>query len=400
MMTLDSVVLPQPLSPTSPKHSPRMIEKLRSSTARNVVRCAPGTRAAGALLERLADAAHVEVDRGRIRGPRLPLLDQRAGLVVDRAHRHQPFARLHVEMRHRAEQRLQVRVRGPLEQRLHGAALHDLALVEDDDLVGDVGHHAEIVGDDQHGHLELGLQVLDQGEDLRLDGDVERRRRLVGDQQRGSAHQRHRDHRPLAQAAGELERIALEGAFRVRESDQAEHLLRPRHAVPPADLVVEEQRLADLVADRVQGRERHHRFLEDHRYVAPANRADRRAVRLEPRDVDRRPVGSRGVEQDLAGRDAGGLGQDAQDGLRRHRLARAGFADERQRPAGRDAEGNPVERGHPGTANVELDRKVADLDQVGQSALPALRVFPYRAIAGRTRNFNTASLASDATGRA
>ena len=35
MITLDSVVLPQPLSPTRPKHSPRGMEKLTSSTARN-----------------------------------------------------------------------------------------------------------------------------------------------------------------------------------------------------------------------------------------------------------------------------------------------------------------------------------------------------------------------------
>ena len=36
MTILLTVVLPQPLSPTSPRHSPRLIEKLTSLTARTV----------------------------------------------------------------------------------------------------------------------------------------------------------------------------------------------------------------------------------------------------------------------------------------------------------------------------------------------------------------------------
>jgi hypothetical protein len=45
---------------------------------------------------------------------------------------------------------------------------------------------------------------------LRLHGHIERRRGFVGDQQLRIAHQRHRDHDPLAQAAGELMRILAE----------------------------------------------------------------------------------------------------------------------------------------------------------------------------------------------
>ena len=51
------------------------------------------------------------------------------------------------------------------------------------DLVGDLRHDAEVVGDHHDRGVELGLQALDQVQDLRLDGHVECRRRLVGDQQ-------------------------------------------------------------------------------------------------------------------------------------------------------------------------------------------------------------------------
>ena len=48
------------------------------------------------------------------------------------------------------------------------------------------------------------LELAHQVEDLRLGGHVERGGRLVGDQQRRVAGERHRDHRPLAQAAAQL----------------------------------------------------------------------------------------------------------------------------------------------------------------------------------------------------
>src|SRR3546814_3196242 len=44
--------------------------------------------------------------------------------------------------------------------------------------VGDLGDHAHVVGDEHHRHADLGLQLADQLQDLRLDGDVQRRGRL------------------------------------------------------------------------------------------------------------------------------------------------------------------------------------------------------------------------------
>ena len=47
--------------------------------------------------------------------------------------------------------------------------------------VGHLAHDAQVMGDQQHGHAELALQVFQELQDLRLDGDVEGRRGLVGD---------------------------------------------------------------------------------------------------------------------------------------------------------------------------------------------------------------------------
>ena len=148
-------------------------------------------------------------------------------------HRHfakrlEPFAGLQVEMRNGCHQALQVGMAGPAEYRLDRTRFHDLAMIDDHHFVRDIRHHAEIVRDQQHRHVELGLKVAQQLQDLRLDGDVERRRRLVGDQQGGAADQRHGDHRALTQSARKFEGIHVIGAPGVGEADKAEHVLGAR----------------------------------------------------------------------------------------------------------------------------------------------------------------------------
>ena len=105
-----------------------------------------------------------------------------------------------------------------------GAALDHLAGIHHRDAVGDARDDAEIVGDQDHRHAELALQVGEQTQDLRLDRDVERGRRLVGDDQVGIAHQRHRDHHALAQPARELMRILAEPARGGGDADLLEQL--------------------------------------------------------------------------------------------------------------------------------------------------------------------------------
>ena len=84
------------------------------------------------------------------------------------------------------------------------------------------------MGDEQHGHVEFGLELEQQIEDLRLDGDVERRGRLVGDEQVGLVGERHGDHHPLPLAARELVRIAVEPPFGIVDADLVEQIEHPR----------------------------------------------------------------------------------------------------------------------------------------------------------------------------
>ncbi len=62
----------------------------------------------------------------------------------------------------------------------------------------------------RYGEAELVLQVLEQVEDLRLDRDVERRDRLVADDQLRLERERAGDADPLALAARELVRVAVD----------------------------------------------------------------------------------------------------------------------------------------------------------------------------------------------
>ena len=86
------------------------------------------------------------------------------------------------------------------------------------DPLGQELHRGQVVGDEQAGEAELGLQPADQVEHRGLHRDVQRRGRLVGDQQRRSGRQRPGQADPLPLPAGQL----------VRDSGG-----RPRRAVRP-----------------------------------------------------------------------------------------------------------------------------------------------------------------------
>ena len=122
------------------------------------------------------------------------------------------------------------------------------------------------------------LQIAQQRQDLRLDGDVERGRRLVGDQQVGLVGERHGDHHALALAAGELVRIGAEALARRPAG-------RPGPAAPgararawpgvmPRCSMQHSRRSAARCVQRI---ERGHRLLEDH--ADPGRRAPRGASR-------------------------------------------------------------------------------------------------------------------------
>ncbi|MEK9833389.1 MAG: hypothetical protein VW453_12440 [Rhodospirillaceae bacterium] len=65
---------------------------------------------------------------------------------------------------------------------LDASALHHLAAEHDHHFLGDVGDDAQVMDDHEDGHVEFGLEVLDEFQNLGLDRDVERGRRLVGNE--------------------------------------------------------------------------------------------------------------------------------------------------------------------------------------------------------------------------
>ena len=60
-----------------------------------------------------------------------------------------------------------------------GADLHDVTCVHDGHPVGDVGHHAQIVGDEDDGQVVLDLHLLEQLQDLGLNGHIQCGGRLI-----------------------------------------------------------------------------------------------------------------------------------------------------------------------------------------------------------------------------
>ncbi|MNS95897.1 hypothetical protein D3C72_1301730 [compost metagenome] len=65
------------------------------------------------------------------------------------------------------------------------ALLDQFAVLHHRHAVGGLGHHGEVVGDEDQTHAVLAHQPLQQLQNLGLGGDVQRRRRLIGDQQFG-----------------------------------------------------------------------------------------------------------------------------------------------------------------------------------------------------------------------
>ena len=172
-MTRASVLLPLPLSPTTATRAAALDGDV------DVLQDADGTAAIGG-----ARPPDLEQRRlGRARGLRVlpPGRDQRLGVGL---------ARCGQDLRRRA-------------------GLDHLAVAQDQDAVGDLGHHGEVVADVEGGRAVVADRLPHRGQDLDLGGDVERGGRLVEDDEVGPAGQRHRHHRPLQLAARGLVRVAV-----------------------------------------------------------------------------------------------------------------------------------------------------------------------------------------------
>jgi hypothetical protein len=282
------------------------------------------------------------------------------GGAVHHHHRRAPrqgLAGEAAQARHGGQERAGIGVLRGGEDVAHPGLLHLLALPHHHHVVGHLGHHAHVVGDEDHGGAHLGLQVADDVEDLRLDGHVERRGGLVGDEQFGVAGQRHGDHHPLAHAAGELVRIAVEELLRIGQAHLAQQLPRPQARVARAQAFVQGERFGDLVADGEDRIEGGHRLLEDHGDVVAANGPE--PVVRRAHEIERLPRG--GPEQHLpAGDPSAGVVGEPHDRQRRDGFPRAGLAHHRQGLSRLHVEAHVLDGPQGALPAAELHRQAAD----------------------------------------
>ena len=338
------VVFPEPDSPTRPTTSPCSMVKLTPSTARNAGD-RPRLGYSMATSRRSTTSSASVVALGFVVGLEVGGHDC-------------------PEVRDGAQEALGVLVSWGGEHLGGVALLDDLAALHHEDAVGEIGDDAHVVGDEEDAGVDAVAKVADELEDLGLHGHVERRGRLVGDEHGGIARQRLGDHRPLPLTTGELVRVGVHAALRRRDLDEVEQLDHPLARQLRRHRLVAAEHLGDLEADRVDGVERGHRLLEDHRHDAAAHRAQRPGVEaddLEVAEADR--SAHRGV-----------LRQQAHHGQGDRRLARSRLADDGQRLTGAQVEVGLADGGVPGAVDPEVDGEVAHRDdgQVGFADGPGL----------------------------
>ena len=203
-------------------------------------------------------------------------------------------------------------------------------MLHNSNVVGDLRHHPEVMGHEDHAHAFLALDVTDQREDLRLGGDIKRSGRLVGNQDVGLKRQGHGDHRSLALTAGQLVRVGCDDLGRVRKLDGRQHLEHAFAARLFITCLVDLQNLVNLSTDAQHRIERRHGFLEDHADAVAAQCTQ--ALRRCPQQIFAFKEYPTCAGLDLAGR------KEPQYRPGHHGLARAGLPDHTQDLVARQAE--------------------------------------------------------------
>ena len=261
--------------------------------------------------------------------------------------------------RHGVEQQARIGMAGAIVDSTRLAHLDDMPAIHDRDLVSHFAHDGQVVSDEQIGELEFLLQRLEQRDDLRLGAHVEGRDRLVADDEIRIDRQRPGNDHALALPAREFVRVAAH--HRRVEMDELEQFGHPLAPLARRHGAVDGERLGEDRLDRharMQARIgvlQHELHMPPHLAQGPA--AHRR--QLLAAQPDRALMGLLELQHGAAG----------------GRLAGAGLADQPERFAWRDGEGDPFD-GLDRLATRsgrEQDGEVADLDERRRRhrALPA-----------------------------
>ena len=230
---------------------------------------------------------------------------------------------LDAQLRQRAQQRPGVGMPCIEENLVDHADFHNLAGVHNRHTVGHVGHHAQVVGDIDDGHVLLALQLADQIQNLRLDGHIQGGGRLVADQDLRTAGHGDGDDHALAHAAGKLMRILIIAALRIGDTHQLQHVDGLALGLAAAHALMQLDGLLNLHADLLQRVQAGHGILRHHGDLAAADGA--------PFLLGSKLGQILAVIQDGAAGDRAVFIQHAHKALGKHGLARAGLAHDGQR---------------------------------------------------------------------
>lgn len=242
---------------------------------------------------------------------------------------------------------------------IDGAGFDDLATEHDGDAVHDAADDAEIVGDEDDGHVEIPAELGEEVHDLLLDGDVEGGGGLVGDEELGLGAEGHGDHDALLHAAAELVRVGVETLAGIDDAHFVEPLDDFVIASGFGDIgAMQGEGFANLGADGEDGIEGGGGLLEDVGDFFAADGAQLALVHLEDFVA---------IERHLACGDAGGrLWEEAGEGEGGGAFAAAAFTDEGDGFAALELEADAFDGFHGlGVMAAEGDLEIADAEQRG-----------------------------------
>jgi hypothetical protein len=148
-------------------------------------------------------------------------------------------------------------------------------------------------------------------------------------------------------------RIGLEPPLGRGDAHALQHLQRAPHCLGATDAIMPDDRFRDLLADRVDGIEREHRILEDHRGHAASVVGKRFAGEREH---------IRAADAHVACRRRTTFGINAQQSLQRDALARARFTQDAENFTRLKREAHTVDSVNAARA-VERHIEVLDLDE-------------------------------------
>ncbi len=234
------------------------------------------------------------------------------------------------------------------------AQLDDPSCIHHHDVVTVLGHHAEIMGDQDDGRFELVLQPVDEVQDLGLNGHVQGSRGLVGNQEVRVQRKGHGDHGPLAHSAAELMRILPGPLLRPGDPNQLKEIDGLLDTLFLGGAPVGLEDLGDLIPNTVDGVEGRQGVLKDHADLGPPDVAHLLGRKLQE---------VLAPEEHLAADPGLSLGDQTQHREEGHTLAGPGLAHDPQSLARGNEERDSVDCLYQAVLGWEVDLEIFDLEE-------------------------------------